>query len=162
VTSGFYLPRVPGISGLELRAEAIYTDPPSSNPTVQHGFFYLNSRFKSGYTNDGSLIGGWINRQGQGAQAWATYWLNARSNAQFSFRHQKVSQQFIPAGGSLTDFSIAGDYWFREFGVPARVQHERWLFPVVQPAAVNNLTAVVEILFEPRKLFLHAHTKDVP
>src|SRR5215470_13777632 len=62
VTSGFYLPRVPGISGLELRAEAIYTDPPSSNPTVQHGFFYLNSRFKSGYTNDGSLIGGWINR----------------------------------------------------------------------------------------------------
>src|SRR6185437_2348500 len=33
-------------------------------------FFYINSRFKSGYTNGGNLIGSWIGREGQGAQAW--------------------------------------------------------------------------------------------
>ena len=154
VTSGLYLSQVPGIPKLDLRIEGLYTDPPGGNSTVQHGFFYSNSRFKSGYTNDGYLIASWIGRQGQGAQAWATYWLSPRSNIQLSFRHQKVSQQFIPDGGSLTDFGASGEYWFRHnFGVSAWVQHERWLFPVIQPNVSNNVTAAVEFLFQPKKLY---------
>jgi membrane-associated phospholipid phosphatase len=154
LTSGLYLSRVPGIPNLDLRVEGIYTDPPGGSATVQHGFFYSNSRFKSGYTNDGYLIGSWIGRQGQGVQAWTTYWLNPRSNVQLSFRHQKVSQQFIPDGGTLTDVGVSGEYWFRHnLGVSAWVQHERWLFPVIQPNASQNVTAAVEFLFQPKKLF---------
>ncbi len=92
LTSGFYLPQAPRIPKLDLRVEAVYSDLPGGNATVQHGFFYINSRFKSGYTNDGSLIGSWIGRQGQGAQAWANYWLGPRSKVQLNFRHEKVSQ----------------------------------------------------------------------
>ena len=158
VTSGLYLPQVPGIRKLDLRVEGVYTDPPGGNATVQHGFFYNNSRFRSGYTNDGYLIGSWIGRQGQGAEAWATYWLSARNNIQVNFRHQKVSQQFLPDGGSLTDFGVSGDYWFRpNFGISAWVQRERWLFPVLQPGAAHNVTAAVEFLFEPKKLFQRGH-----
>jgi hypothetical protein len=154
VTSGIYLSQVPGISKLDLRVEGIYTDPPGGNATVQHGFFYNNSRFRSGYTNDGNLIGSWIGRQGQGAQSWATYWLNPRSNVQVNFRHQKVSQQFIPGGGTLTDVGVSVDYWLRQnFGISAWVQRERWLFPVIQPNASRNVTASVALLFEPKKLF---------
>ena len=154
LTSGLYLSRVPGIPNLDLRVEGIYTDPPGGSATVQHGFFYSNSRFKSGYTNDGYLIGNWIRRQGQGVQAWTTYWLNPRSNVQLSFRHQKVSQQFIPDGGTLTDVGVSGEYWFRHnLGVSAWVQHERWSFPVIQPNASQNVTAAVEFLFQPKKLF---------
>jgi len=156
LTSGFYLPQVPRIPKLDLRVEAVYSDPPGGNATVQHGFFYSNSRFKSGYTNDGSLIGSWIGRQGQGAQAWTTYWLGPRSKVQLNFRHQKVSQQFIPNGGTLTDFGVKTDYWFRaSLGLSAWVQHERWLFPVIQPNASRNVTAAVEVLFEPKKFFQH-------
>jgi hypothetical protein len=73
---------------------------------------------------------------------------------QFDFRHQKVSQQFIPGGGTLTDFGVSSDYWFRsDLGLSARVQHENWLFPVIQPNISSNVTAAVEILFQPRKLF---------
>lgn len=100
LTAGFYLSQVPRISKLDLRVEGIYTDPPGNNTTVRHGFFYSNDRFRSGYTNDGYLIGSWIGRQGQGAEAWATYWLNPRSHVQLNFRHQKVSPQFIPAGNA--------------------------------------------------------------
>jgi hypothetical protein len=140
-----------------LRAEGLYSDPPGSNQTVRHGFFYSNSRFKSGYTNDGYLMGSWIGRQGQGAQAWATYWLSPRNNVQFQFRHQKVSPQFIPGGGTLTDFGISADYWFRHnLGISARVQHERWLFPVVQSNVSRNMTAEVEVYFEPKRLFEHS------
>ena len=159
LTSGLYLPKVPGISKLGLRVEGVYTDPPGGGATVEHGFFYFNDRFKSGYTNYGNLIGSWIGREGQGAQAWATYWLNPKSKVQFDFRHQKVSQQFIPDGGTLTDFGVSGDYWVRsDLGLSAWVQHERWLFPVIQPNISNNLTAAVEILFQPRKLFEHSRS----
>lgn len=158
VTSGIYLSQVPGIHKLDVRVEGVYTDPPGGSATVQHGFFYSNSRFRSGYTNDGNLIGSWIGRQGQGAQAWTTYWLTPRNKITLNFRHQKVSQQFIPAGGSLTDFGVSTDYWFRpNFGISAWVQRERWLFPVIQPDVAHNVTAAVELLFEPKNLFRHAH-----
>jgi hypothetical protein len=153
LTSGLYLSRVPGISKLDFRVEGVYTDPPGS-VTAQHGFFYSNDRFKSGYTNDGSLIGSWIGRQGQGAQAWTTYWLSPKSKVQLNFRHQKVSQQFIPDGGTLTDFGVSTDYWLRSnVGLSAEVQYERWLFPVIQPNVARNAVAAVEILFGPQKLF---------
>ena len=159
LTSGLYLARVPGIPKLDLRVEGVYTDPPGGGATVEHGFFYSNDRFRSGYTNDGNLIASWIGREGQGAQAWATYWLGPKSKVQFNFRHQKVSPQFIPNGGTLTDFSISTDYRLRSnLAVSAKVQRERWLFPVIQANVSNNTTAAVEILFEPRKLFRGSHS----
>jgi hypothetical protein len=158
LTSGLYLSRVPGISKLSFRVEGLYTDVPGGNTTVEHGFFYINSRFKSGYTNEGNLIGSWIGRQGQGAQAWATYSLTPKSTIEFNFRHQKVSQEFIKDGGTLTDFGVTADYWLRSnLGISAWVQGEQWLFPVIQPNASKNVTAAVQVLFQPRKLFHHAN-----
>ena len=84
VTSGLYLPQVPGIRKLDLRVEGVYTDPPGGNATVQHGFFYNNSRFRGGYTNDGYLMGSWIGRQGQGDDACAV---------QFQFEPKKLFQR---------------------------------------------------------------------
>jgi capsule assembly protein Wzi/PAP2 superfamily protein len=158
LTAGLYLPRVPKIPKLDFRVEGVYTDLPGGPATVhQPGFFYSNDRFKSGYTNDGNLIGSWIGREGQGAQAWTTYWFSPKNKLQLHFRHQKVSRQFIPDGGSLTDIGVSTDIWVRsKFGVSAWVQHERWLFPVIQPNASRNVTAAVQILFEPRKLFQHS------
>jgi hypothetical protein len=73
---------------------------------------------------------------------------------QFNFRHQKVSQQFMPGGGSLTDVGARGDWWVRSnLSVSAAVVYERWLFPVIQPNASTNVSATVEILFQPQKLF---------
>lgn len=158
LTSGLYLSRVPGIPKLDLRVEGVYTDPPGGGATVEHGFFYFNDRFKSGYTNDGNLIGSWIGREGQGAEAWATYWFNPKCKMQLNFRHQKVSPQFVPDGGTLTDFKLSTDFRVRSnLAISGWVQQERWLFPVIQPNAANNVTAAVEILFEPGKLLPHSH-----
>jgi hypothetical protein len=130
---------------------------------VQHGFFYSNSRFKSGYTNDGNLIGSWIGRQGQGAQAWTNYWFNARNKLQLNFRHQKVSPQFIAGGGSLTDFGASVDLWVHSnFDVSAWIQHERWLFPAIQPDASTNVTAALQISIEPTGLFRRSQTNNSP
>jgi membrane-associated phospholipid phosphatase len=159
LTSGLYFSQLPGLSKLSLRMEGVYTDPPGGGTTIQHGFFYSNDRFKSGYTNNGNLIGSWIGREGQGADAWVTYSLNPKSKIEVNFRHQKVSPQFITYGGTLTDFGISGEYALTsDWGLSAWVQHERWLFPIIQPSPSNNVTTAVQIQFEPHKWSKHAST----
>jgi predicted porin len=124
----------------------------------------MNGTWRSGYTNNGNILGSWVGRGGQGAQAWSNYWFGPRSRVQFNFRHQKVSQEFIPGGGSLTDVGVRTDYSLRSnLSFSFSVQHERWLFPAIQAKAVGNVTGSVGILFEPQRVFRHsqADTADV-
>ena len=165
--AGLYLSHFPRVSRLDLRAEGVYTDLPGGNGinSKYPGSFYGNSTWRNGYTNNGDLIGSWIGRGGQGAQAWSNYWFTPRNRLQFYFRHQKVSQQFIAGGGSLTDEGIRTDYSLRSnLSLSVSVQHERWLFPVIQPTAARNVTASVGISFEPQKIFRssQADTADAP
>jgi hypothetical protein len=153
IRGGLYFSHLPGIPKLDLRAEGVYTDLPAGG-ALSHGFFYFNDRYLNGYTNRGQLLGSWIGREGQGAQGWANYWFSGRNRLQFNYRHQKVSWQFIPGGGSLTDVGVRSDYWLRpNLGLSAWVQYERWLFPVIQPNAAQNVTAAVQVQFQPQKLF---------
>jgi hypothetical protein len=165
--AGLYLSHFPKVSRLDLRVEGVYTDIPggTSKNTKSPGSFYQNGTWRSGYTNNGDLIGSWIGRGGQGAQAWSNYWFSPRNRLQFFFRHQKVSQAFIPGGGSLTDAGVRTDYSLRSnLAFSVSVQRERWLFPVIQPNPVNNWTASVGIVFEPQKPFRasRAATVDAP
>src|SRR6266702_2285737 len=159
--AGLYLSRFPRVSRLDLRAEGVYTDIPGgvSANTKSPGSFYQNGTWLNGYTNNGDLIGSWVGRGGQGAQAWSNYWFSPRDRLQFYFRHQKVSQEFIPGGGSLTDAGVRADYSLRSnLSLSVSVQHERWLFPVIHPNPVRNVTASVGIVFEPQRLFRSSHT----
>jgi len=152
--AGLYLSHFPLVPKLDLRAEGVYTDVPPGGGPITPGDFYFNSTWRSGYTNDGNIIGSWVGRGGQGAQAWSNYWFNARNRIQVNFRHEKVSQVFVPQGGTVTDFGVRGDYWVRSnLSVSGTVQYERWRFPVIQPNATTNVSATLEILFQPQKLF---------
>ncbi len=157
--AGLYLSHFPGFSHLDLRAEGVYTDVPggTASNTKNPGTFYQNGTWRDGYTNNGALIGNWVGRGGQGAQAWSNYWFSPRNRLQFNFRHQKVSQEFIPGGGTLTDFGVRSDYSVRsDLSLSVSVQHERWLFPSIQPNVSRNVAASIQILFEPHKLFQHS------
>jgi len=151
--AGLYFSHFPRVHKLDLRVEGVYTDNPIGG-AVGHGFYYTNGTWRNGYTNNGYLMGSWVGRDGQGAQAWANYWFGARNRLQFNFRHEKISPQLMPDGGTLTDAGARGDYWLRpSLGLSASVQYERWLFPVIQPNESRNVLAMVEILFQPQKLF---------
>jgi hypothetical protein len=157
--AGIYVPKFPGLSKLDLRAEGGYTDNPLHGGTIitgvnPTGFYYTANRYLNGYTNNGNVLGSWMGRAGQGAQAWTNYWFSPRNRLQFFFRHQKVSQEFVPGGGSLTDAGTRIDYSLRSnLSLSVCVQHERWLFPVIQPNEARNVTASVGISFEPQKIF---------
>jgi membrane-associated phospholipid phosphatase len=151
--AGLFFSHLPRLAKMDLHVEGTYTDVPGGQDQIGPGSFYSDGTWRSGYTNNGYLIGNWVGRGGQGAQAWTNYWFNARNRLQFSFRHQKVSQQLEPGGGSLTDISVRGDYWVRpDVSISASVQYERWLFPVVQPNIERPVSATLQIQFAPQKL----------
>jgi hypothetical protein len=96
-------------------------------------------------------MGSWIGRQGQGAQAWTTYWFTPRNKLQFGFRHQKVSQQFIPNGGTLADANVRLELWPRSnFSLSAFVQYEMWNFPVIATGRQSNVTSAIQVSFWPK------------
>jgi len=152
-SAGLYFSHLPKIPNLDLRVEGIYTDVPAGG-AIGHGFFYWNDRYVMGYTNEGNLMGSWVGRDGQGAQVWSNYWFSPRNRLQLNFRHQKVSQQFLPGGGSLTDFGVRGDVWFHNgIGITSSLQYERWLYPVIRNGAVRNVAASVELQIHPKTIY---------
>jgi membrane-associated phospholipid phosphatase len=149
-TAGIYMPAIPGIPKLDFRAEGIYSDPPIGG-TVSHGFFYIGTSYKDGYTNAGNLMGSWVGRQGQGAEGWSTYWITGRDNVQFNFRHQKVSQQFVPFGGTLTDGGVSANFWIgSQISVSPTLQYEEWDFPVLAATRQTDVTMSVQVTYWPR------------
>jgi membrane-associated phospholipid phosphatase len=156
--SGLYLAQVPKLNKLDFRVEAGYTDLPSGlqNGTPQshygNGIFYDNGRYPDGsYTNGGYLLGNWMGRESQGVQAWSNYRFSPRSFVQASFRHQKVSQQFMPGGGSLTDASLSANFWLRDdLSVSGTFQYGRWLYPIITPGAQTNFTSSLQLTFWPQ------------
>jgi membrane-associated phospholipid phosphatase len=155
--SGLHIPQIPHIAKLDLRFEGVYTDLPIGG-NVSHGFFYHNTQYLSGYTNAGNLLGSWIGRQGQGAQAWAAYSFTPRNKLVFNFRHQKVSKQYIPQGGSSTEAGVNADFLVRSrFSVSGSVQYERWDFPVIAPAAKTDVTTSMQVTVWPEWPFARSH-----
>ncbi|MGC1616489.1 MAG: capsule assembly Wzi family protein [Candidatus Acidiferrum sp.] len=156
--SGLYLAQVPKLNKLDFRVEAGYTDLPSGlqNGTPQShygpGIFYSNNRYPDGsYTNDGILLGNWMGRESQGVQAWSNYRFSPRNFIQASFRHQKVSHQLMPGGGTLTDAALSANVWLRnDLSVSGSLQYERWLYPIIIPGAQANVTSSLQLTFWPQ------------
>jgi hypothetical protein len=149
--AGIYIPRLPRIPKMDLRLEGGYTDPPYSGTDVAYGAFYWDGAWLTGFQNAGHLMGSWMGRQGQGAQAWTTYWFSPRNKLQFGFRHQKVSQQLIPGGGTLADANVRAEFWPRSnFSFSASVQYETWNFPVIASTRQSNVTSSVQFTFWPK------------
>jgi capsule assembly protein Wzi/PAP2 superfamily protein len=149
---GIYIPRLPKLPKMDFRAEGVYTDPPIGG-NVGSGYFYYNPTWISGFTNSGALMGHWVGREGQGVQAWTTYWFTPRNKVQFEFRHLKVSHEFIPNGGTLADGSVRAEFWVRSnFSMSATVQYEQWTFPVLSPTKQSNVASSLQFTFWPKGL----------
>lgn len=151
---GIYIPRLPKIRKMDFRAEGVETDPPIGG-NVGHGYFYYDATWITGFQNAGHLMGNWVGREGQGVQAWTTYWFTPRNKLQFGFRHLKVSREFIvPTGGTQADASVRADFWVRSsFSMSAVVQYEAWTFPVISSTRQTDVSSSVQLSFWPKGLW---------
>ena len=143
---GLYFPKLPKLPNLELRVEGIYTNVPGF-PTT--GPYYSNERYAQGYTYFNQIIGSWVGRQGDGIQAWGTYWFSPRNKIQLAYRRQYVDPALL-GGGGLNDFSASVDWLFKHsLQVSSSVQYERWAFPLLSQTPVSNVSATLQFTFLP-------------
>ncbi len=147
VNPGIYLPHLPRIPKLELRAEGFNE---SRTKEFTPGFVYSdNRRFLDGYTNDGYLMGSWIGRAGRGGQGWLTYWFSPRNKVQLGYRLQGVSNDFIQGGRSV-DYSAQSEFMVGpNVAVSGLFQYEQWKFPALNPTRQSDVTASVQVTFYP-------------
>lgn len=147
VNPGIYMPQIPKIPKLELRAEGIHE--PTTNEFAPGFVYYGQRRYRDGYTNDGNILGSWIGRAGLGGQGWLTYSFNPRNKLQFGYRHQEVSSAFI-GGGRLVDYSLRGDILAgRNLALAGYLQYEQWKFPVLNPNRQSDVVASMQLTFYP-------------
>jgi membrane-associated phospholipid phosphatase len=146
---GFYLTHFPKLPKLDLRVEAPLTDTVATD--VPGRYIYYDNYYHDLYTNRHFLMGDWVGRDGAGIQAWSRYWLTAKNSIQFSYRHLKVDNKFIPNGGTVNDASVRADYWIRSaVGASAIVQYEQWRFPLLAAGLQKNVTASLQITYWPQ------------
>jgi hypothetical protein len=146
VQGGLYLPKLPGISKLDLRLEGGYTNPFSTCGTCM----YSNAQYISGYTNDGRLIGTWIGRAAQGEQIRANYWLAARKKIGLELRHRILDPAYPPQGGSQNDVAVNADIFAGSgFRFTGNVQYERWRIPLLSASPQSNVAISFQFSFWP-------------
>ena len=144
---GVYISRLPWVERADLRIEGFYTDLPGLRQT---GSYFANSRFLSGFTNNGFLLGHPVGRDGTGVQASTRIWLPREANVQLLYRAQKVNPKFVHLGGDQDDAMVSATVPLRSgFTLDGSVQWERWRFPLLQPRPQTNVTTVFQLTFRP-------------
>jgi len=149
INPGLYFPRLPKMHKMELRIEGVTTalNLPSHFPP---GAFYTDGRYRSGYTNDGNILGSWVGREGRSEQGWLTYRFSPRSFVQAEYRHNSVDKSFLD-GGELRDFTLRADVMLSAtWSVSGFVQQENWHFPVLWRTAQSDIAASLQLTFWPR------------
>ncbi len=158
IRPGIYLSHVPGIPKLDLRMEAVSTDPSISN-SIHGSFMYIETIQKQGYTNKGMLFGDWIGREDKGGQAWITYHLSGNEWLQLSLRNQKAAKDFVAGGTTLNDVTFqAVKRIGHDFEIDGNFTLEHWKAPIyptgtpVYPAAQNTVTTTnIRLTWYPKR-----------
>ena len=146
---GIYISQLPHLERLDLRAEGYYTDLPGLR---KRGIFFANEHYRSGFTNEGNILGHPVGRQGLGYTVSAQYWFDAQKKVKIGHRHVEANQDFLE-GGEINDFYAQGTWQVRdEWQVQGGIQHERWQFPALAPNERTNVTTTIGVVFTPRKL----------
>ena len=147
---GIYFSHLPRLARLDFRAEAVYTDFPTSR---SHGgqFFYFEDAYHDAYTNKQFILGDWIGREGKGGQAWLTYHLSPREMLQAEYRNAKSASDFVPGGTTQNDFSFRVIRRLRDdVELNAFAQLEFWKAPILARGLQRDLAFGLQLTYFPK------------
>jgi hypothetical protein len=149
VNPGIYLSHLPKLPHVDLRAEAVSTDPVASSQGGQ--FLYYEFEYPDGYTNKNNLLGNWMGREGKGGQAWLTDWLSPKEYIQLGYRNAKVSKTFIPGGTTQNDINIKAVLRLKDnLELNAFGQAEFWKVPALASGQQHDFTGWIQVTYFPK------------
>ena len=155
--TGLYLSQFPKLHKLDMRVEAVSTDPGVSR-SIGGTFNYFETIQVQGYTNKGLIMGDWIGREAKGGQAWLTYHLSGNEWIQLEYLNKKNPKDFIrsltpgiPGGTTQNSFKVSVVKRLRpELELNAWLQYERWQAPIYLPGPQSNTTTTVQLTWFPK------------
>lgn len=148
---GIYMPQLPGLARMDLRVEAAYTNLPGLIEPPAGGFFYWNTRYLDGYTNQGNILGnGTVGRQGISFRGQSGYWFAADKTIQLGYRTM-VADPMFAKGGSFRDMYLRSEWKLRpDLALSSFLQYEWWNFPLLSVGhKQNDLTASFQLTYLP-------------
>ena len=153
---GLYLSHVPGIPKLDLRVEAVTTDPPVATSN-SGAFMYIEAIQRQGYTNKGQIFGDWIGREDKGGQGWITYHLSGNEWIQVGVRNQKAAKDFIKYGNTQYGTTL-NDLNFqvvkrigKNFEVKGDFLYERYKAPIYLPGQQTVTSTTIHLTWFPER-----------
>jgi hypothetical protein len=150
---GIYFPHLPFLPKWDLHFEWTSSTSPGRASFQSHGNLnYWNLDYTSGYTNNGSLLGNTVGREGVTLQAWTRYWLSPRQTLDFSWKQSRVLSDYIPGGGKWQDYQSSYSFTSRR-GVYFKgfLQYEHISsFPLLFAGSRSNVVASIELGFLPQ------------
>jgi hypothetical protein len=148
--TGLYLSQLPKFRKLELRAEAVVTDPRVSRSFAGQ-FNYFETIQKQGYTNQGFIMGDWIGREGKGGQAWATYHVSPTESYEVEYLRKKNAKDFIDGGTTQNQYKLTYNKRFaHDFELNYWLQYEKWKAPIYQTGLKTDTTVAVQLSYYPK------------
>ena len=146
---GIYVSHLPHWPRWDFRAEAVYTDFPTSRSRGGQ-FFFFESAYHDAYTNKQFILGDWIGREGKGGQAWLTYHVSPQAMLQLSYRNAKSASDFVPGGTTQNDFSMRIVRRLQEqVELNLFTQLEFWKAPILAPGLRSDLAVGLQLTYFP-------------
>jgi hypothetical protein len=150
---GIYFARLPFLPHMDFRVEAVSSTGLATNFGGQH--YFINNQYLDGNTNKGFLLGNAVGRDGRAIEGRSGYWFSARTRLELGYRQNKIGNDYLPNGGTITDGFINGSYAFnRHWQAQIFTQYERFLIPSYMNGSQHNTSGWLQIAWTPE---LHLH-----
>ena len=152
---GIYFSQLPQLPHMDLRVEAAYTNLPGLIEPDRGGFFYWNTRYFDGYTNQGIIIGnGTVGRQGIAFRGDSTYWVASDRTITVGYRTMVQDPAFVQ-GGSFRDVYLRSEWKLNPgMSLSSFLQYEWWNFPLLtNNTKKNDFTTSFQLTYWPHWKF---------
>ncbi|HZY62620.1 MAG TPA: capsule assembly Wzi family protein [Edaphobacter sp.] len=148
--TGLYISQFPKLHKLDLRVEAVTTDPGVARSNAG-SFNYFEIVQLQGYTNKGNIMGDWIGREAKGGQAWLTYHLSGNEWVQLEYLNKKTPKDFIPGGTTQNQFKVnVVKRLTPNLEFNGWVQYEGWKAPIYKPGLQKNTVVAAQFTWFPK------------
>ena len=148
--TGIYLSQVPHFRRLDLRAEAVVTDP-KVDRSFAGQFNYFETIQRQGYTNKGFIMGDWIGREAKGGQFWATFHLSPTESYELEYLNKKTAKDFIALGTTQNQLKFTFVKRFaKQYELNYWVQYEHWKAPIYLTGPRSDTTLAFQISYYPK------------
>jgi len=149
INPGIYISHLPRLNKLDLRLEAVSSDPPTT--FFDNHMVYYESVYHDSYLNHGNLIGSWVGSRRKGYMAWSRWSFTPKSSLEFSYRNAKASHELLPGGATQNIWASKGEWALRpNLQLTANAQFEQWSAPVLAKGRKSDFLMGVTLRYEPR------------